>query len=573
MKSQVKLLVSIMSSLRHDWDCAISSRDVMELSKRATMEGLPYISSTLPTIDDHLLRWLSTGHATFSDMDSRSRPYPRFLSGLWEKVFYEDGSLRPHPCKRSIFAIRQISRAFKKVFEVCSDDKVESSMTHFIETDGSLPTEFVETPLRRVNAVLHGRELFKISQKGTFNFSHGPGATAERLDSVARWDFPTVSPGQARRFDMSDYFRTYTEDWPVPVREQVGRVVAVPKTFDKPRLISIEPASAIYTQKGILSDLDDWMRNVPQINMRDQSRNRSLALEGSKDGGLSTIDLSEASDRVSVALVREVFSLSGDFFDLIMAARTGIVDVNGRTLRLRKFASMGCALTFPIQMLVFRTIIISAMCEHDRDMSRDNILRHGRSRDVGVFGDDIIVPTRYAQPVMSALKRYGLVVNEAKSFTTGLFRESCGGDYFGGTSVKPVYLRRQPPTNRHDVDAIVSYAATSILFSEIGLDGAAKHLSSMVEELIGPSPEAAGGIAVSHPTMSKERYNVALQRHEVLANISIPRRKRVSASDEAVLAAALHAAGTSVGSYDPLRLTHHGRPTSAFISRRWAPQH
>lgn len=574
MKSQVKLLVMLMESLSIDYDCAISSRDVSELKKRATNEGLPFIASILPTLDDTLLEGLSCGeirsNPNFPAKRGDSRP--KFLNGLWSKVFTSDGSLIPSPCKTSIFAIRQISRAFKKVFEVCSDEKVDIQMESFKETDRHLPVHLQDGLVGRVNSILHGKWLYEMSRQETFHFGHGPGAVAERLDSVARWDFPTVSESQASRFDMSDFFVNYEEDWPCAVVPyQVGRVVAVPKTFDKPRLISIEPASAIFTQKGVLSFMDKHMVRIPQINMRSQERNRRLAQLGSLDGGLSTIDLSEASDRVSIALLREVFRLTPSALDLLLAVRTPAVDAGGEVVHLNKFASMGCALTFPVQMLVFRSIIIAAMCEQDGDTSTGAIQRCGLRPDVGVFGDDIIVPTHYASSVMQRLEALGLKVNFSKSFTTGLFRESCGGDFYMGTGVKPVYMRRMPPANRHDVDSIVSYAATSHLFAEIGLDHIAAYLSSLVQELIGTCPEGDGAISVSHPLPSKTRYNARLQRQEVLANVSLPKRYKTRATDRARLAAALHSAGREV--IDPIRLTHHGRPTRAFISRRWVGRH
>jgi hypothetical protein len=62
-------------------------------------------------------------------------------------------------------------------------------------------------------------------------------------------------------------------------------------------------------------------------------------------------------------------------------------------------------------------------------------------RSVSLYGDDIIVPTATAVSVVGGLESFGLKVNIRKSFWTGEFRESCGGDYFRGLDVTPVYLR------------------------------------------------------------------------------------------------------------------------------------
>jgi len=59
-----------------------------------------------------------------------------------------------------------------------------------------------------------------------------------------------------------------------------------------------------------------------------------------------------------------------------------------------------------------------------------------------VFGDDIIVERRFYARVHRLLDLLGLVVNAAKSFQSGLFRESCGHDYYVGYNVRPIYVRK-----------------------------------------------------------------------------------------------------------------------------------
>jgi hypothetical protein len=58
-----------------------------------------------------------------------------------------------------------------------------------------------------------------------------------------------------------------------------------------------------------------------------------------------------------------------------------------------------------------------------------------------VYGDDIIVPIWIADYVINLLERAGLVINLAKSCTTGRYVESCGLELYQGIDVTPVYLK------------------------------------------------------------------------------------------------------------------------------------
>jgi hypothetical protein len=64
------------------------------------------------------------------------------------------------------------------------------------------------------------------------------------------------------------------------------------------------------------------------------------------------------------------------------------------------------------------------------------------ARSVRVFGDDIIVPGVNSDDVKLLLTACHLVVNDDKSFSHGLFRESCGMDAFSGSDVTPAYVRK-----------------------------------------------------------------------------------------------------------------------------------
>lgn len=577
MKSREQLLVAMMHDFRTSWSLAISSKDVQVLQSRYAQNGYPFLASDLPRLDDALTEGLSSGllHPVKGFKPLKSSPVPQFLSGLWLQIFDIDGVLRVNPCSRSIFAIRQISRAFKKVFEVCSEDKVSAAKQRFKDVDASLTDVDIDVDeYSRVFSKLFGRGVWGITHK-EFSPRHGPGATAERDNSISRWDFKSIPERILNWFSIGDFIPQYRLHEFVQSHDLIGRVTAVPKTFDKPRLISIEPGAGQYAQQGVLRELERLLRAHPSTDLSDQSRNQSLAQRGSIDGSLATIDLSDASDRISIDLIEKLMSRSPRFLSLIMDLRTPTVSLDGSEITLRKFASMGSALTFPIQIMVFMTIVVVGIMRAVGGSAEEWI----RSSDVGVYGDDIIVPSHCAASVISCLEECGLVVNKSKSFWTGLFRESCGGDFFAGNRVNPVYVRKQPPESRRDVDKLVSWSAMAWLLDGIGLHGAARFASDTVQSFLpGITSDGQGALTVPYAPPSRKRWNASLQLLEGRVLYAREHRLPAEASDDAVLAFALHnVKGSSTTplsggvAYDPYALSHHGRPASAFISSRWAP--
>jgi len=178
------------------------------------------------------------------------------------------------------------------------------------------------------------------------------------------------------------------------------------------------------------------------VGFDDQWRNNLLASEGSIDGAFSTLDLSEASDRVSNQLVREMLSPFPHLFEGVDATRSRLADVPGHgVIRLAKFASMGSALTFPIEAMIFTIVVYLGIQKSfgHRLSRRDVLTLRGKVR---IFGDDIIVPEDTTVDVMETLRTFGFVVSPHKSFWTGKFRESCGKEYYAGHDVSVVRVRK-----------------------------------------------------------------------------------------------------------------------------------
>jgi hypothetical protein len=215
-----------------------------------------------------------------------------------------------------------------------------------------------------------------------------------------------------------------------------NKIITVPKTALVDRTIAIEPTLNGYVQKGIDLFMRQKLRRYG-IDLSDQSRNQFLAQKGSESKWLNplcTIDLSAASDSISIELVREL--LPPDWFNLLNRVRSPSFILEGDDLtehRYHKFTSMGNGFCFPLETLIFSALVHSVY-----EVTKD--------RGFSVYGDDIIVRQSSALLVIELLDYCGFKTNKAKTFLFGPFRESCGADYFEGVNVRPYYLDKVPTT-------------------------------------------------------------------------------------------------------------------------------
>lgn len=232
---------------------------------------------------------------------------------------------------------------------------------------------------------------------------------------------------------MPDFtFREVTSGEVASVRVDIHRAKLgfVPKSYKTFRSICVEPWLNSFMQLGLGTVMTRRMRSYG-LDLSEQVPNQELARRGSIDGSLATVDLSSASDSVSIQLVREL--LPDDWFEKLSHTRSSEIEYNGVVGRLAKFSSMGNGFTFPLQSLIFYTLT--------RAVCRELKLATG---DVRAYGDDIICPTEAYSLLTSTLTLLGFKVNSEKSFHTGPFRESCGKDYWLGIDVRPLFLRNRP---------------------------------------------------------------------------------------------------------------------------------
>lgn len=211
----------------------------------------------------------------------------------------------------------------------------------------------------------------------------------------------------------------------VPLEIHESKLDFVPKTAKTDRAIAVEPMLNSMFQLGIGSYIADRLRRFG-VDIRDQTRNQRLACRGSLAGDLATLDLSSASDTVAQELVFHLLPV--DWALLLSDYRTGKCRSDWGLLKLQKFSSMGNGFTFPLETLIFYALADACVEMDDKG-------------DVSVYGDDIIVPVSAYSLLSRVLTATGFVLNPAKSFATGPFRESCGKDYLSGIDIRPCYIK------------------------------------------------------------------------------------------------------------------------------------
>lgn len=208
-------------------------------------------------------------------------------------------------------------------------------------------------------------------------------------------------------------------------------VFTVPKNSGIDRAAAKEPSLNMYLQKSIGTYIRGRLKRVG-IDLNDQSVNQKLAHRASIDGSLATLDLSAASDSISERIVFDL--LPPRLFKLLYALRSPIAVMDGKMHIWSLFSTMGNGFTFELESLLFWSL------------SKATLLHFRIDGELSIYGDDIIIPNSSFGHVVRTLNAVGFVVNESKSFDTGLFRESCGGHYYNGIDVKPFYIR-QPITD------------------------------------------------------------------------------------------------------------------------------
>lgn len=556
---------------------------------------------------------------------------PILFSGLWLRVFGRDACLLPEPDVTALFFLRCLTSLGKKVEVECSADRIQLSARRFHDVERALRPPNLRWDLDRLDIChpdrigqlddcvrdLHSdlplfleeeegaseaedRYLLNQIQRvadlilGSFDhfdpisfsgdleesgqgigFKHGPGAVSERIGQHEKSCFP-FWPDKLEGFFPYVLCGQTAGDFGERPRSHEGpsRLMAVPKTAKSPRLIAAEPTSHMWCQKLIEKYMviqfrkSDFVR--PFIDLHDQSLSGGLVLQSSLDRSLVTVDLSDASDRLTCWTVERIMRNNLSLLFALHAARTRYlvdeVSTDRNFLKLKKFASQGTASTFPVQSIVFLCIALGSCILGD--VNRGSI-RKLRNR-VRVYGDDIIIPRHGYERLSRAMDLLQLKVNKDKSFINGHFRESCGVDGYLGHDVTPVCPKTLVADGPASCQAVVD---TSNNFHMKGIWNAANSLRALLPPRVQRGLRIVGKLDVGWTGLTSfvgsdeshltRRWNSSLHRYEVRVwTLHVRPQKRDRSDFSALLdffaSKHNHEHARIVSSYARSRKTRHG---------------
>lgn len=218
-------------------------------------------------------------------------------------------------------------------------------------------------------------------------------------------------------------------DGPCSIVPKIGTIkitegnvaITVPKNAKTDRLISYEPHLNIALQLSVGSFIRTRLRQRMGVDLDDQTINQRLANLGSLDSSVCTIDLSMASDTLSIETVKLL--LPEEWFHYLDRIRSRFTRWPDGWKRNNKFASMGNGFTFELETLVFWALAKSSLPDL---IEGENFM---------VYGDDIIVPNASYEELSRVLDFFGFAVNPSKSYHTSFFRESCGAFCLSGRTL------------------------------------------------------------------------------------------------------------------------------------------
>lgn len=232
-----------------------------------------------------------------------------------------------------------------------------------------------------------------------------------------------------------EFYSCITSDFQSYTRCEGSRITTVPKDNKTDRVIACEPTINMWFQLAFGRFIEESLTSVG-LNIRTQQpKNQEYAKRGSRfceqwSDPFCTIDLSSASDSISMELLEKLYPQ--EFVDVIQMLRSPSASVNNEVYTLPMVSTMGNGFTFPLLTLTCAAIVYAA-----NEKCRGG---HLNWRNTAIFGDDIIVKRSVYNKTCDLLVRAGFLVNNNKSYCSGLFRESCGGDYYDGEFITPFYI-------------------------------------------------------------------------------------------------------------------------------------
>lgn len=566
-------------------------RDCEEIRSRALAEGMSFFTTTLPKFGKAIDMAL-TGHGTaFTTIPFRKESgcvYPEFLRYYSQRVFDANGTVRSDACPQSVRLLRQLTLSFYKLDVPYEKDLNDQIIQSFLQVDAGLPRYFSGFPRsygnsapdyeQRLHSLPKGNGVDLCEELGVavrvaryiigtvlgscdprnIRPRHGPGAVSTGESCSEKSHFSHITQRLERVYPFMEYMRfnlTHvcdTWDEPLAVKESgTAKVVLVPKDSRGPRLISCEPLDNQWIQQGQMDAIVAAIESHPltrgQVNFKDQTINGALALQGSLSGLLATLDMKDASDRVSWALIELLFPLQ--WIEALYASRSSHTKLpTGRRVHLKKFAPMGSAVCFPVEALIFFALSVgSVYSKHirltagslgltfygERGFQINRTTLRKLCRTIYVYGDDLVTRTEDSGSVMAYLECFALRFNTSKCCVSGFFRESCGVDAFKGVNVTPVRFRTNWDESLTSPKSLISWVEYSNSLYEHGYVEAGNYLSTeilkrkKVPTVVAPAGSRFGGVCFirpypGSPGCNARRYNPYLMRCEARMDVVVP---------------------------------------------------
>lgn len=322
-------------------------------------------------------------------------------------------------------------------------------------------------------------------------FRHGPGATHDGLTSVDKW-LRCVPDELGDLLDpLGRLPRTSFCHW--------SRYYDVPKTANKKRGICAEYTVNQFVQQGVGRFIAREIQAFSDV--RKQQRN----IDAARCPESQTLDLSSASDSISVELLQELWpeAVTGDpctcWQSLAWLSRsdTVLVPVTRDDMQVHKlytFASMGNGYCFPLLTAVCTAIVILAISREfdlsiDWSTTRGELLRRLKFGGASVYGDDIVVSNSVADRTRFFLEVFGFTLNSAKSSQAwASIRETCGSFFLMDREVADI-LRLRDVTGPECLSHLCEVQRRSYEKSWF-------HLSRCLTEVIAASPHSGDVCAI-----------------------------------------------------------------------------
>lgn len=425
-KRGLKCLQLLLLLKESEYNEANSNRIYVSYFRENTQVDLSsceLFTTFLPQIGKDIISGIATGKYQNNSVFSNPR-YGRQLPSLFDdllSIFFTKKGNYIAGSEEHISLTLQLFMTFYKYEQPFSDFTLEKAKAKFIEDDASVKNN--SWPLYGGHSIFNVRRRFRAifpDDPWDIRPHHSNGSTNTKginnllKRTVTRYNHKIMSSPYGQYFCNNNITHEKNDD------HLYSRITFVPKDSRGPRTISMEPHERMYLQKGLLAKIVEFQENncfmtKGYVNYTDQSINQSLAYKASIDGRKATIDLKDASDMVSWVLIKTLASTEwSEAYDIL---RSDKVFIDNQLISINKFASMGSALCFP----VLASVIFSIASCYDPKCY--------------VYGDDLICDASLAPQIMIALEDYGLKINKDKSFLSGPFRESCGGDFVSGVNV------------------------------------------------------------------------------------------------------------------------------------------